>query len=136
VIDLQGAMRSSVRLPVMRPGRPLRTSDREQIEARSFPGIAISRRLDASMLVPGVNTLAVSVIDGRGRFRIQRSSVFVVVPAASRPKPNLGRPHPKPVPAPPFASHRLDDMPASTRAAVVRLLGVGASDVATVPAHG
>lgn len=138
-IELQSALRASVHTAIVRPGRPLRLTDREKIEARSFPGIAISRRLSSSMLVPGVNTLAVSIVDGRTRFRVERSSVFVVVPAASRPKPNVGRLRLEKVPTPALPAYPLDKMPASVRAELLELLGVGscgkAMDADAGPEH-
>ena len=121
--DLRNAMRASVEIPKLRPGRPLRLSERDQIEGRSFPAITISQRLTASMLVPGVNTLVVSVVDGRGRFRIERSVAFVVVPAAIRPKPPRGRPGLIKVPAPKSAAYSLEKMPASVRERLIRVTG-------------
>jgi len=74
-------------------------------------------------MLAGINTLVVAVVDGRGRYRIERQATFVALPSAQRPPPPAGVKGIKKVPSPTDAVLDFSALPPALRSGLAAAIG-------------
>lgn len=118
-----GMKSTAAKLAGPRLGRTIRESDRRIVEASAASGIGLQRRLTPDQMAEGINTLVVAVVDGRGRYRVERQVTFVALPPQKRPKPPPTIRSGRKVPAPIDPVFSLDALPPSIRERLATAIG-------------